>query len=112
MSFPRRRESIVDLAFMVMKNYWVYILASGKNGTLYVGVTNDISRRIFEHKKKLTHGFTKKYNVNQLVYIEEFEDIHEAIHREKCIKRWNRAWKLRLIQEQNPSWIDLGDHFT
>ncbi len=89
-----------------MKNYWVYILASKKNGTLYVGVTNDLSRRIYEHKEKLWEGFTKKYNVTQLVYVEEFP----TIQREKCIKKWNRSWRLRLIEEQNPNWSDLYEN--
>ena len=90
-----------------MKSYWVYILTSKENGTLYVGVTNDLSRRIHQHKRKLIDGFTKKYNITQLVYVEEFQNVNEAIHREKCIKKWNRAWKLRLIGEQNPDWRDL-----
>jgi putative endonuclease len=89
-----------------VKNYWVYILASKKNGTLYVGVTNDLSRRIYEHKEKLWEGFTKKYNVTQLVYVEEFP----TIQREKCIKKWNRSWRLRLIEEQNPNWSDLYEN--
>ena len=93
-------------------SYWVYILASKRNGTLYVGVTGDLSRRIYEHKENLTDGFTKKYNINQLIYIEEFQDITEAIHREKCLKKWNRAWKLRLIEEQNPDWRDLYETVT
>lgn len=90
-----------------MKNYWVYVLASQKNGTLYVGVTNDLSRRIYQHKKKLEDGFTRKYNVNQLVYAEEYYSINEAISREKCIKRWKRSWKVQLIEAQNPHWRDL-----
>ncbi|MEA0970596.1 GIY-YIG nuclease family protein [Candidatus Megaera venefica] len=93
-------------------SYWVYILASKRNGTLYVGVTGDLSRRIYEHKENLNDGFTKKYNINQLIYIEEFQDIIEAIHREKCLKKWNRAWKLRLIEEQNPDWRDLYETVT
>lgn len=90
-----------------MKNYWVYILASERNGTLYIGVTGDLSRRVYEHKEKLSDGFTKKYHVNQLVYVEAFCRIEDAIHREKCIKKWNRSWKLNLIEEQNPNWTDL-----
>ena len=89
-----------------MKNYWVYIL-SNKNGVLYIGVTSDLSRRIYEHKQKLIDGFSKKYNITQLVYAEEFYDINEAIHREKCIKRWKRSWKINLIKSQNPDWNDL-----
>ncbi len=90
-----------------MKNYWVYILASQRNGTLYVGVTNNLARRIYEHKEKSIDGFTKKYNITQLVYAEVFQDINGAIYREKSIKKWNRAWKVRLIEEQNPDWKDL-----
>lgn len=93
-----------------MKNsYWVYILCSERNGTLYVGVTSNLSRRIYEHKQKLLEGFTNKYNVNILVYLEEYQDVHEAIHREKCLKRWKREWKLKLIEEQNPDWNDLSE---
>lgn len=93
-----------------MKSYFVYILASKKNGTLYVGVTNDICRRVYEHKEKLVAGFTEKYNVSKLVYVEEFDNINEALHREKCIKKWNRKWKLRIIEEQNPDWNDLYEN--
>lgn len=93
-----------------MKSYYVYILASKRNGTLYVGVTSDLPRRIYEHKQKLVDGFTKKYNIATLVYAEEFQNINNAIHREKCIKKWNRAWKLRLIEEHNPDWSDLYEH--
>ena len=94
-----------------MKQYWVYILCSKRNGTLYVGVTNNLLRRIHEHKEHLIPGFTKKYNVTKLVHIEECSTIDEAIHREKCIKKWNRQWKLRLIEENNPQWNDLYDSF-
>ncbi|OJW68927.1 MAG: hypothetical protein BGO68_04040 [Candidatus Amoebophilus sp. 36-38] len=71
--------------------YWVYILSSKRNGALYIGVTNDLLRRVYEHKHKLVDGFTKRYNVTQLVYAEEYNDINVAILREKCIKRWKRA---------------------
>ncbi len=93
-----------------MKSYWVYILASKKNGTLYVGVTTDLCRRIYQHKQKLIDGFTKKYNITQLVYVEELQDVHDAIHREKCLKKWNRVWKLKLIEEHNPDWHDLYEN--
>ena len=93
-----------------MKSYFVYILASKKNGALYIGVTNDICRRVYEHKEKLIAGFTEKYNVSRLVYVEEFDNINEALHREKCIKKWNRKWKLRIIEEQNPDWNDLYEN--
>ncbi len=90
-----------------MNSYWVYILASQRNGTLYIGITNDLVRRVYEHRSKFIGSFTKKYNVIQLVYGEEFQNAKEAIYREKCIKKWNREWKLRLIEEQNPHWRDL-----
>ncbi len=86
---------------------YVYILASKRNGTLYVGVTNNIARRIYEHKNDLHDGFTKKYKVHILVYAERYDDIRDAIIREKQLKKWNRAWKIRLIEESNPDWRDL-----
>jgi putative endonuclease len=89
--------------------YFVYILASGKNGTLYIGVTNDLMRRVFEHKSDAVEGFTKKYRVHDLVYFEVTESIEGAILREKQLKKWNRAWKIRLIEESNPSWKDLSE---
>jgi putative endonuclease len=90
-----------------MKQYYVYILASKKNGTLYIGVTGDLVRRIYEHRQNLIDGFTRKYNVHDLVYYEIHERIEEAITREKQIKKWNRKWKLRLIEENNSGWKDL-----
>ncbi len=92
-----------------MYQYWVYILASTRNGTLYTGVTNDLTRRVCEHKEKKVSGFTEKYHVDKLVYLEEFDDIAETIAREKCIKRWKREWKLQIIEQQNPNWDDLYD---
>ena len=92
-----------------MKQYYVYILASKKNGTLYTGVTSNLVKRVYEHKNDLIDGFTKKYQVHSLVYFEIFSDIDEAIHREKCIKRWKRAWKIELIEKSNPNWKDLYD---
>ena len=92
-----------------MSVYYVYILANNKNGTLYVGVTNDLIRRIYEHKNDLVDGFTKKYNVHQLVYYEIVEDVEAAIMREKQLKKWNRKWKIRLIENKNPTWEDLYD---
>jgi len=88
-------------------NYYIYILASKKNGTLYVGVTNDLIKRIWEHKQKHVEGFTKEYDVNQLVYYEQTSDIKSAISREKRIKKWNRSWKIELIESTNPRWHDL-----
>jgi len=87
--------------------YYVYILASKKHGTLYIGVTNDLIKRIFEHKNDLVEGFTKKYGVHQLVYFEQTSNINSAITREKQIKKWRRQWKIELIEENNPEWMDL-----
>ncbi len=87
--------------------YYVYILASGRNGTLYTGVTNDLVRRVYEHKNDVIKGFTKRYGVHDLVWFEVHEDINEAILREKRIKKWNRTWKKRVIEETNPEWVDL-----
>lgn len=89
--------------------YYVYILCSQRNGTLYIGITNNIVRRIYEHKTKMVKGFTEKYEVNKLVYMETYEDVSDAIHREKCLKKWNRSWKIRLIEEINPEWKDLSE---
>lgn len=90
-----------------MKQYYVYILASQRNGTLYVGVTNDLMRRVYEHKKYFKEGFTKRYEIDRLVYYEIFEYIYNAIEREKLLKRWRRKWKLELIEKDNPNWVDL-----
>ena len=95
-----------------MKQSYVYILASGKNGTLYVGVTSDLFKRIYEHKQNIIDGFTKKYAIHTLVYYEIHEDVWEAIIREKLIKKWNRVWKLRLIEEKNPEWRDLYNEIS
>lgn len=91
-----------------MKNYYIYILASSKNGTLYIGVTNNIFKRILEHKEKRIEGFTKKYNVDELVYYEIFDTVNEALYREKQLKKWNRQWKINLIEKENPGWRDLS----
>ena len=85
----------------------VYILASRRNGTLYTGVTSDLARRLFEHREELTPGFTSRYNVKRLVFYEEYPLLAEAIHREKRIKKWSRAMKIRLIEQTNPKWDDL-----
>jgi len=92
---------------MSQNQFWVYILASRIGGTLYIGVTNDLVRRVGEHRLELTKGFTKKYDVHKLVYFEQFDDIENAISREKRLKKWNRAWRIRLIEELNPNWDDL-----
>ncbi len=88
--------------------YYIYILASQKNGTLYIGVTNDLERRVLEHKQKINEGFTSKYDVNRLVYFESFQYINDAILREKRLKKWNRQWKINLIEEENFEWNDLS----
>jgi len=90
-----------------MKQPCVYILASQRNGTLYTGVTSDLIKRAWEHKNDQAEGFTSKYAVHKLVYFEQHDDMNAAITREKQIKKWNRAWKLRLIEEKNPNWKDL-----
>jgi putative endonuclease len=90
-----------------MKRPCVYILASKRNGTLYVGVTSDLTKRVWEHKGHFVEGFTKKYGVTQLVWYEPHETMESAITREKQLKKWNRAWKLRMIEEANPEWKDL-----
>lgn len=82
-------------------------MASKKNGTLYIGVTNNLVRRVYEHKEGLIEGFTKKYNVKNLVYYEVYNDMYEAIKREKAMKKWLRKWKIELIEKTNPDWIDL-----
>jgi len=90
-----------------MKPYYVYILASKKNGTLYLGVTNDLVRRVYEHKNNLVEGFSKKYKIHHLVYFEVCEDVRAVIQREKNIKKWKRQWKIELIEKNNPDWKDL-----
>ena len=90
-----------------MKEYYVYILASQKNGTLYTGMTSNLTRRVDAHKSATFFGFTSRYKVNQLVYFEVHNDVILAISREKNIKAWKRLWKIRLIEENNPNWDDL-----
>jgi putative endonuclease len=89
------------------RTYWVYILASDIGGTLYIGVTNDLVRRVYEHRTDATGGFSQKYAVHRLVYYEQFDHIEFALQREKRLKKWNRAWKIALIEKANPNWIDL-----
>lgn len=89
------------------KTYYVYILASKRNGTLYIGVTNDLARRVWEHREGLAEGFTKKYGIKTLVYYEAFDNINAAIDREKRLKKYKREWKINLIQQQNVEWRDL-----
>ncbi len=104
MSFPRRRESEL---YKLTKQYYVYILASRTRGTLYIGITNSLLQRIHQHKGQSEQGFTQKYNVYRLVYYESGEDVYAAITREKQLKKWNRQWKINLIEKSNPGWRDL-----
>ena len=92
--------------------YYVYLLASGKHGTLYIGVTNDLVRRVYEHKNKTIRGFTARYDVTKLVWYEAYDDPANAIAREKELKKWRRDWKIRLIEENNPDWSDLYPSIT
>ncbi|MBN2031038.1 GIY-YIG nuclease family protein [bacterium] len=90
------------------RKYYVYILTNKKNRVLYIGVTNNLPRRIWEHKQKLVKGFTHKYNCTKLIYFEETESVYSAIEREKQLKNWRREWKIDLISEMNPNWEDLA----
>ena len=92
-----------------MRGGWVYIMTNQPNGTLYVGVTSNIARRAWEHREGLISGFTKRYGLKQLVYVERHDDIRTAIQREKSMKHWPRAWKANLILKTNPKWEDLAD---
>jgi len=89
------------------KQFYVYLLASKRNGTLYLGVTSNLVQRVWQHKNKLVEGFTKNYGVDKLVYYEVHRNVDSAITREKQIKKWRRAWKIKLIEETNPDWKDL-----
>ena len=91
----------------IKNQYYIYILANKRNGTLYIGVTSNLIKRVYEHKKNLVDGFTKKYNIHKLAYYEITNDIESAIRREKQLKKWNRKWKLELIEKNNPEWRDL-----
>jgi len=91
----------------MQKRFTIYILASKRNGTLYIGVTSDLAKRVWEHKNHFVEGFTKKHGVDKLVYYETHETAQSAIAREKKLKKWNRAWKIRLIEKNNPDWHDL-----
>jgi putative endonuclease len=91
----------------MLRTYYVYILASKRNGTLYIGVTNDLIRRIYEHKNDMTEGFTKRYRIHRLIYYEEFNNVNDAITREKRMKKWKRSWKIELIKSVNYEWRDL-----
>jgi len=90
-----------------MKSYFIYILASQRNGTLYIGVTSNLLKRVWEHKNKEVKGFTEKYGVDKLVYFEQTENVMSAMERERQLKKWNRIWKIKLIEKNNPKWEDL-----
>jgi putative endonuclease len=92
-----------------MRGGFVYIMTNKRNGILYVGVTNDLTRRAYEHHEGLTKGFTKRYGLKRLVYYEQHDDMRNAIQREKTIKHWSRAWKVRTIHKFNPDWADLSE---
>lgn len=94
------------------RTYHVYIMASDRNGTLYVGITSDLARRVYEHRQGAMAGFTKRYGVKRLVYLEPFDDVEHALQRERQIKKWNRGWKLELIEKTNPQWLDLYDQLA
>ena len=102
---------VVHIKYMQFskKYYYVYIMASGRNGTLYIGFTSNLVQRVFEHKHHLLPGFTARYSVDKLVYFERFEDVNEAIRHEKRLKEWKRNWKKDLIEKFNPDWRDLYD---
>ncbi|QQS43324.1 GIY-YIG nuclease family protein [Candidatus Roizmanbacteria bacterium] len=93
-----------------MKNYYVYIMASG-SGTLYIGMTNDLERRVYEHKHNIIEGFSQKYSCHKLVYYEQYQEVTDAIEREKQLKKWRRSKKEFLISKQNPAWVDLGQEW-
>ncbi len=94
--------------FKTIHQYYVYIMTNQKNGTLYTGVSNDLQRRVVEHKSGLIEGFTKKYGLKILVYNESYQYVMDAIKREKIIKKWRRKWKIELIEKNNPDWNDLA----
>ncbi|MCD2259191.1 GIY-YIG nuclease family protein [Psychroserpens luteolus] len=94
--------------YKTIHQYYLYILSNGYNGTLYIGVTNNLERRMFEHKNKLFEGFSKRYNLNRLIYFETFQYVNDAIKREKNMKKWKRQWKINLIEKENPKWNDLS----
>ncbi len=95
-----------------MKTYYVYMIASKRNGTLYTGITSDLVKRVYEHKEGVVEGFTKRYGIKMLVWYETTEDVQSAIKREKNIQAWKRQWKLELIEKMNPEWKDLWEEIT
>ena len=97
--------------YKTIHQYYLYIITNKKDGVLYIGVTNNLERRIFEHKNKLIKGFSSRYNLNKLIYFETFQSINEAIIREKNMKKWKREWKTKLIIEKTPNWNDLSNNW-
>jgi putative endonuclease len=97
---------------MMNKTYYVYILCNRKNGSLYIGITSDLGRRLFEHQNELTEGFCKRYGIKTPVYIEAHNEAPVAIAREKAMKKWSRQWKINLIERANPDWKDLSSHYV
>ncbi|QMV46375.1 GIY-YIG nuclease family protein [Wolbachia pipientis] len=95
-----------------MKSYYVYILTSKHNKALCIGITSNLTKRIWEHKNKVISGFTSKYNVQKLVYFEVFQDVGSALNRGKLLKSWKREWKIDLVERENPNWADLYDEIT
>ena len=104
--------ALVAVVWMRERTYYVYLLTNWNNEVMYVGITNDLERRIFEHKAKAVKGFTEKYNVNKLVYFEQTSEVNGAIAREKEIKKWRREKKDALVKQVNPDWCDLSDDFA
>jgi len=96
----------------MMKNYFIYIVTNKSRGTLYIGMTNNLLRRGYEHRKGLIDGFSKKYNLKRLVYFEVFNSVEDAIQREKRLKKWSRLWKINLIEKANPNWDDLYEQLV
>ena len=119
-SCPRHGDLLAAEGSVVMtrgrrvtnRHYYVYMMTNKHNTVLYTGVTNDLKKRAWQHREKLVEGFTKRYNVTKLVYYQVFDDVRAAIAREKQLKKWNRAWKVQLIEKTNPEWRDLYDEIT
>ena len=111
-SASARLVKLAEIIVMADKQFYVYILASRRNGTIYVGMTSALMQRVWQHKNNLVEGFTSKYKVDQLVYYEMIEDPNVAVQRERQLKKWNRKWKLQLIEKMNPTWRDLYDDIT
>ena len=111
--FSIRNAVVAGAAYYpYMSGGWVYIMTNRADGTLYIGVTNDLARRVWPHREGLVDGFTKRYGLNRLVYFEHHDDIRTAIQRETSLKRWPRAWKVRMIHADNPDWDDLYNRLS